>query len=156
ITLEGSAIFRRETGALETENVLEAHEVNATTTQFRVAVKPHTNYTVRVCTINRAGCGNLSGISVKSACISPPIVPSVLPRFQLERGDRDKQLRLKMTRMSERVADILCYRVILIKLPIGDVFRLLPRDPTELNVTSWEMAHKPGTTIGAYVAESIP
>ncbi|XP_022686769.1 tyrosine-protein phosphatase 69D-like isoform X2 [Varroa jacobsoni] len=156
ITLEGSAIFRRETGALETENVLEAHEVNATTTQFRVAVKPHTNYTVRVCTINRAGCGNLSGISVKSACISPPIVPPALPRFNLEKGDHDKQLRLKMIRVSERVAEILCYRVVLIKLPIGDIFRLLPRDPTELNVTSWEMAHKPETHIGAYVAESIP
>lgn len=117
ITLEGEAMFRRETGAIETEKVVEAHEVNATTTQFQVsrqrsrqswpamahsmrlrfhansdpfvtkpnhwslfvhlsvqvAVKPHTNYTVRVCTINRAGCGSLSDLSGRSNCSSPPI-----------------------------------------------------------------------------------
>ena len=34
--MEGSAVFRRETGAFETEKVLESHEVNATTVQFQV------------------------------------------------------------------------------------------------------------------------
>lgn len=73
VSLEGQAFFRRETGVFDTERLKEPHEVNSTTLKYTITIKPNTNYTVRICTVNKAGCGNLSGVTPKSTCTSPPI-----------------------------------------------------------------------------------
>ncbi|CAN7947007.1 unnamed protein product, partial [Ixodes pacificus] len=85
VSLEGHAFFRRETGLFDTERLKEPHEVNSTTHKYTLTIKPNTNYTVRICTVNKAGCGNLSGVTAKSTCTSPPIGPAQLPKFNLQK-----------------------------------------------------------------------
>ena len=48
-----------------------------------------------------------------------------------------------------------CYRIVVIKLAKGDNKSNLPRDPTELNITSYEDVHEEGGTRGAYLAEAF-
>ncbi|KAM7287611.1 tyrosine-protein phosphatase 69D, partial [Ixodes scapularis] len=110
VSLEGHAFFRRETGLFDTERLKEPHEVNSTTHKYTLTIKPNTNYTVRICTVNKAGCGNLSGVTAKSTCTSPPIGPAQLPKFNLQKMEREKrqqQLKLHLKRVSERNGNIL-------------------------------------------------
>ncbi|XP_064476322.1 tyrosine-protein phosphatase 69D-like isoform X2 [Ornithodoros turicata] len=157
VALEGQAIYRRENGQLDTEKVREMHEVNSTTLQFTLTVKPNTNYTVRVCTVNKAGCGNLSGVTAHSSCTSPPIGPAQIPKLSFQKFDRQsrhRHLRLHLKRVSERNGNILCYRIIMVKLAPGKTLDSLPKDQRQLNITSYQEVHQ-GSLSGAYVAEAI-
>ncbi|XP_042145123.1 tyrosine-protein phosphatase 69D [Ixodes scapularis] len=157
VSLEGHAFFRRETGLFDTERLKEPHEVNSTTHKYTLTIKPNTNYTVRICTVNKAGCGNLSGVTAKSTCTSPPIGPAQLPKFNLQKMEREKrqqQLKLHLKRVSERNGNILCYRVIVVKLARGETLESLPKDQRQLNITSYQEVHK-GNSNGAYIAEAI-
>lgn len=157
VLLEGHAFFRRETGVFDTERLKEPHEVNSTTLKYTITIKPNTNYTVRICTVNKAGCGNLSGVTARSTCTSPPIGPAQLPKFNLQRMEREKrhkQLKLHLKRVSERNGNILCYRVIVVKLAHGETLESLPKDQKQLNITSYHEVHRVSSN-GAYIAEAI-
>lgn len=157
VLLEGHAFFRRETGVFDTERLKEPHEVNSTTLKYTITIKPNTNYTVRICTVNKAGCGNLSGVTARSTCTSPAIGPAQLPKFNLQKMEREKrhrQLKLHLKRVSERNGNILCYRVVVVKLARGETLESLPKDQRQLNITSYHEVHRVSSN-GAYVAEAI-
>lgn len=44
------------------------------TNSLTVRVNPNTRYQVRICTLNKAGCGRLSSFSLGSQCDSAPIL----------------------------------------------------------------------------------
>lgn len=157
VLLEGNAFFRRETGAFDTDRLKEAHEVNSTTLKYTITIKANTNYTVRICTVNKAGCGNLSGVTASATCTSPPIGPAQLPKFNLQKMEREKrhrQLKLHLKRVSERNGNILCYRVIVVKLARGETLESLPKDQRQLNITTYHEVHRVSAN-GAYIAEAI-
>lgn len=53
---------------------------------YHAVLKPNSNYTVRICAINKSGCGQLSPLTSSSMCQSSPTVPSEFPSgIRLER-----------------------------------------------------------------------
>ncbi|XP_076346483.1 tyrosine-protein phosphatase 69D-like isoform X2 [Tachypleus tridentatus] len=157
ITLEASARYRTSSGENVVDRFAEAREVKADISEFKSIVKHNTNYTVRICTKNRSGCGPLSMLTTKTTCLSAPSAPTSMPKFKLQRmkgKHKTRQLKLKLHRISERNGFIRCYRVVIIKLQVGQGLENLPSDPSLLDITTYEEVHRIGGH-GAYVAEAI-
>ncbi|XP_013772332.2 tyrosine-protein phosphatase 69D-like [Limulus polyphemus] len=157
ITLEASARYRATNGKTVVDKLAEVHEVKGDTSELKSIVKPNTNYTVRICTKNRSGCGPLSIRTTRTMCSSPPSAPSSMPKFQLQRmkeKHNHKQLRLTLQRISERNGFIRCYRIIIIKLEGGESLADLPTDPSSLDITTYGEVHRKNGR-GAYIAEAI-
>ncbi|GBO00782.1 hypothetical protein AVEN_2481-1 [Araneus ventricosus] len=136
----------------------EFNEVQKENKVFKSTVRPNTNYAVKICTVNKAGCGHSSTPNEKAKCNSPPAVPSSMPEFYLnpmEGHEKCRQLKLKLQKVSERNGFIRCYRVIVIKLAKGESISVLPRNPDHVNLTSYEGVHQNGGTGGAYLAEAF-
>ncbi|GIY24985.1 uncharacterized protein CEXT_91571 [Caerostris extrusa] len=158
VTLEGEARYRNASGQVVSDAFQEFNEVQKENKVFKSTVRPNTNYMVKICTVNKAGCGHLSAPTDKSHCVSPPSVPSSMPEFYLnamEGHEKCRQLKLKLQKVSERNGFIRCYRVVVVKLAKGDSISLLPRNPNEVNLTSYEGVHQNGVTGGAYLAEAF-
>ncbi|XP_054715589.1 tyrosine-protein phosphatase 69D-like [Uloborus diversus] len=158
ITLEGNTRYRNDSGFIVPDNFEEFNEVPKESQVFKRTVRPNTKYAVKVCTVNRAGCGPVSRSTDKSSCISPPSVPAWMPDFELgtlEGPEKCRQLRLKLQRVSERNGFIRCYRVVVIKLGKGDSISTLPQNPHYINLTSYEEVHQETDNRGAYLAEAF-
>ncbi|XP_042895262.1 tyrosine-protein phosphatase 69D isoform X3 [Parasteatoda tepidariorum] len=158
VTLQGDALYRNGSGHLVRDNFREFTEVHKENLVFKSTVRPNTNYSVKICTINKAGCGHSSNPNDKAKCNSPPSVPSWMPNFELstiDGIDKCRQLKLHLHRISERNGFIRCYKVILIKLAKGDNLSSLPKNPVENNLTSYEDVHQSGAVRGAYLAEAF-
>ncbi|XP_022240528.1 tyrosine-protein phosphatase 69D-like [Limulus polyphemus] len=157
ITLEASAHYRTTSGENVVDRFAEAREVKAGISEFKSIVKPNTNYTVRICTKNRSGCGPLSMLTTKTMCLSPPSAPTSMPKFKLQRMKEKRnprQLKLELHRVSERNGFIRCYRVVIIKLQSGQSLENLPSDPSSLDITTYGEVHRKDGH-GAYIAEAI-
>ncbi|RWS11981.1 tyrosine-protein phosphatase 69D-like protein, partial [Dinothrombium tinctorium] len=165
VTLEGHSRFRNDENKFIIEHFKEAYEVKGNTTlQFKIGVKPNTNYTVRVCAINKAGCGLLSHITSNTMCTSYPTVPtSFSSKLKLQKlnpnDEHCRKLKLIFPRVSERSGAIKCYQIVIIRLPKNLSFdQLLALKPTELNITSYSQVHsnvdnEEDSHLGVYVAE---
>ncbi|CAL1265307.1 unnamed protein product [Larinioides sclopetarius] len=158
VTLEGEARYRNASGHIVMDTIQEFNEVQKENKVFKSTVRPNTNYSVKICTVNKAGCGHSSTPNEKAKCNSPPSVPSSMPEFYLnpmEGHEKCRQLKLKLQKVSERNGFIRCYRVIVIKLAKGESISVLPRNPDHVNLTSYEGVHQNGETGGAYLAEAF-
>ncbi|KAH9423329.1 C6 finger domain-containing protein, variant, partial [Dermatophagoides pteronyssinus] len=69
------------------ESFEQSYLVNSNQTfLYETILKPNSNYTVRICAINKSGCGQLSPLTSSSMCQSSPTVPSEFPSgIRLER-----------------------------------------------------------------------
>lgn len=157
ISLEGQTRYRNMNGNIVVEQSKNFIDVKGKDLSSKSTVIPNTNYTVRVCTVNKAGCGLQSAITNKTMCASPPSVPTNVPQFKLEKLKKDKdctQLKLELSRISERNGLIWCYHVIVIKLKKGDTVMDLPSDPKHMNISTYGEVHKNDKS-GAYIAEAF-
>lgn len=175
VTLEGHSRYRNELNQTALDHFREAHEVKGNQSlEFRGTIKANTNYTVRVCTLNKSGCGGFSHITTGTMCTSPPAIPGAFPSglgislaAPAERTCR--KLRASVPRLSERSGLIKCYKLVIIRLPShADPLLLLPPNPRDLNISTYRDVHAelgnaqvlderddaPGSqVVGAYVAE---
>lgn len=136
ISLEGHANYRNGNNRFVLEQFQQYYEVMDTETfKHQVFLKPNSNYTVRLCAINKSGCGQLSHITSSSMCHSAPITPSEFPlSIQFEQTSlafvnkdnnqvnispfgSSRRLKLHVPRISERNGSIKCYRIIIMRLP---------------------------------------
>ncbi|RWS32026.1 tyrosine-protein phosphatase 69D-like protein [Leptotrombidium deliense] len=168
VTLEGSSRFRNEENIFVEEHFKEAYELKGNlTVQFKGIVKPNTNYTVRVCTLNKAGCGSFSHITSDTMCTSYPTVPTTFPvKLRLTQKDIPDdesccKLKLIFPRISERNGAIKCYQILIIKLPKNLSYdHLLTFAPNELSITNYTAIHanvdgEYNSRVGVYVAEEF-
>ncbi|XP_076306980.1 tyrosine-protein phosphatase 69D-like isoform X2 [Tachypleus tridentatus] len=157
VTMEGEARYKNSNGKIAVDRFKAMHEVKPDTLEFRNTVKPNTNYTVRMCTNNRSGCGPLSFPTKLSSCNTFPVVPTELPQFRLQymrESRHERHLVLKLQRVSERNGSIRCYRVILIKMKLGASLSSLPPEPSAINLSTYSKVHKE-EGLGAYIAEAF-
>ncbi|PRD22851.1 UNVERIFIED_CONTAM: Ptp69D [Trichonephila clavipes] len=159
ITLHTRAQYRNDNGQTVEEKAskVEIIDIKSNTFGYQTDVLPNTEFSVQMCTINRSGCGPLTNITVNTQCKSPSNVPSALPQFSMHRKnttDNCRQLELKLQRVSERNGSILCYKVVIIKLPTGQNLSKLPDDPESVQLSTHEQVHK-NEGHGAYVAEAF-
>lgn len=164
ITLEGHSKYRNEDNKVVIDQFKQAFELKGNQSlEFRGTIKPNTNYTVRVCTINRSGCGPFSHITTDTMCTSSSTVPSAFPS-QLKllninsSGKNSKKLKLILPRISERNGIIKCYKIILIKLPKNSNSDTIPAHPKDVNITTYSQTHSSiifNDALGAYVAEEF-
>ncbi|KAF7495583.1 Tyrosine-protein phosphatase 69D [Sarcoptes scabiei] len=85
LTLIGHSTYHRDQRIMESFE--QSYQITGNETlQFTEILKPNTNYTVRVCAINKSGCGKLSHLTSNSMCQTSPSVPSEFPDgIRLER-----------------------------------------------------------------------
>lgn len=135
ISLEGFAQFKNSNNRLVLDQFRQFYEtMNIDTFRFEIGLKPNTNYTVRMCAINKSGCGQMSHITSMTMCQTAQTIPSEFPpNIRLERFKStivrnnngiqiapftpSRQLKLFVPRISERNGSIKCYRIIMIRLP---------------------------------------
>ncbi|CAL1292882.1 unnamed protein product [Larinioides sclopetarius] len=159
VTMFTKAQYRNDNGQTVEEKTskIEIIDVKAHKLEYRTDVMPNTEFNVTMCTINRSGCGPMTNITVNTRCRSPSNVPSVLPQFSMHRKNNSsncRQLELKLQRVSERNGSILCYKVVIIKLPKGQNLSKLPENPQSLQLSTHEKVHKVEGQ-GAYIAEAF-
>lgn len=151
VTVEGYSNYRNEEVNLVVDKFKDAHYVNGNKSRsFQVYLKPNTNYTFRVCTVNGQGCGWFSQIKAQSMCYTPSSLPVSLPsadeiRVSLANPREKTSRRLKITlpRVSERNGPIKCYRVVMIRLPHDErSIDLLPQSPRHVNLSTYETVHR--------------
>lgn len=160
ITLDGLSRYINEKNKEITERFKLIYEIRSNiTNEFTVRVNANTRYQVRMCAVNKAGCGKLSSFSLNSQCDSAPTLDknrfqnlqAILSRrtspminnyahispashssstgeqeltdsssnknnlnIQFAKND---QLVLNLPRLNERDGRILCYRIVMIRLP---------------------------------------
>ncbi|XP_042908226.2 tyrosine-protein phosphatase 69D isoform X1 [Parasteatoda tepidariorum] len=159
VTLFTNAQYRNENGqeVEEKASKIEIIDAKSTSFEYKTDVLPNTEYTAQMCTINRSGCGPLSNLTENTYCRSLTNVPAVLPQFYMHRKNNSndcRQLELKLQRVSERNGLILCYKVVIIKLPKGQNLSKLPDNPQSVKLSTHEKVHK-NDGHGAYVAEAF-
>ncbi|KAG8202163.1 hypothetical protein JTE90_010519 [Oedothorax gibbosus] len=159
ISLFSRAQYRNENGQLVEEkgHRMEIIDEKLKIFEFKTDVLPNTEYVAQMCTINRSGCGPLTNVTSDTQCRSLTTIPTVLPQFVMQKKNSStycRQLELKMQRVSERNGSILCYQVVIIKLPKGQSVSKLPNDPASLELSTHEEVHK-NDGHGAYVAEAF-
>ncbi|XP_076372995.1 tyrosine-protein phosphatase 69D-like [Tachypleus tridentatus] len=157
VTLDGEALYKNSNGQMTVDRFQTLHKVKTERLKFRTRVKPNTNYTARVCTNNRSGCGPLSVPTKMATCSTSPVAPTELPQFQLQNmrnSNQERHLVLKLKRMSERNGSIKCYRVIVIKMKFGEPLSSLPPEPSALRLSTYKVVHLEKGH-GAYVAEAF-
>lgn len=162
VTLEGYSRFRNEMSLIIVDQFKESFVVDGSDSNtFTGLLRPNTNYTIRVCTINRSGCGSYSAITAHTTCTTPGELPSLPPvkeglKLSLMSDPstalNGRRLRISFPRFSERNGTIACYRVVIIRLPdsrqslvaslSSHPLDLLPRDPRDLNITTYEQVHR--------------
>lgn len=171
ITLSGSATFRNQDNQFVSDNSEQIFHADVNQTSLRIDnIIPNTNYSVKVCAINKAGCGELSSSSSRTICSSCPSLPDSLPSglpLNLENSEDPfcHRLKLKLPRISERNGPVKCYRIVIIKLPKNvDHNQILPINSSDVNITSYSHVHSQlfndrqnnsSSLIGAYIAEEI-
>ncbi|CAG2164165.1 unnamed protein product, partial [Oppiella nova] len=171
VTFEAFSTYRNANNKKVIDQFKEAFELSANETKLNLVLKPNTNYTVRVCTINKSGCGLLSHITTSTMCETSTTTPFQMPSsIRLEKVRIDDKsdktsrlLRVFVPRVSERNGVILCYKVIIIRLPnYPNATQALPSSPNQLNITTYSEVHShihsPSEnadfySVGAYVAE---
>lgn len=131
ITLEGFSQFKNVHNRLVLDQFRQFHVTGDTETHYKIEkLRSNSNFTVRICVINKSGCGQLSHLSQSSMCITAPTVPSEFPPLKLETHHLSKdgnhnsivinpsrQLSLFVPRIAEKNGRITCYRIIIIRLP---------------------------------------
>lgn len=167
VTLEGHASFKNDMNVETLEQFKEWHVVHGNeSNEFKSHLRPNTNYTVRVCTLNRSGCGTFSSITNKCLCTTPPDLPSSFPSQDdlklslLHPWDSaSRKIRASFPPLSQRNGPINCYRVVMIRLPRESTFlqtsspssrvtttvsleSMLPKNPADVNITSYEEVHR--------------
>lgn len=168
ITLDGMSRYKNEENKEITERFKLIYEIRSNiTNEFTVRVNPNTRYQVRMCVVNKAGCGKLSSFSLSSQCDSAPILnksriqnlqatlskrtiminnyPHISPASHSSTNSeqqefasqinkdiysdsknldlqlpKNNQLVLNLPRLNEREGRILCYRIVMIRLPKFD------------------------------------
>lgn len=179
ISLEGYSKYMNERNEESTDQVREWHvSAGNTSLRFEGHLLFNTNYTVRVCTLNRAGCGSFSSITAMTMCSTPATLPSRIASpgdlFLTLADGRDpacRQVRALFPRVSERNGTIKCYKLVMIRLPRSSQeseMELLPRDVRHMNICSYEEVHSdillssgdhsaaPLTSALAYTPEEFP
>ena len=168
VTVEGYSNYRNEESNAALDKFKDIYHVHGNKSRsFQVYLKPNTNYTFRVCTVNGQGCGWFSQIKSQSMCSTPSSLPVSLPSSDEIRvslaNPRDKtSRRLKITfpRVSERNGPIKCYRVVMIRLPHDErSIELLPQSPRLVNLSSYETVHSDllmDTTTPAVALSEVP
>ena len=164
ITLDGMTRFMNEDNKQITERFKLIYEIRSNiTNEFTIRVNPNTRYQVRMCAVNKVGCGKLSSFSLNSQCDSQPTInksrfqnlqatlsrritminnfPHISPASQTNYDQefnnalnskensnsnnknpniqlsKNNQLVLNLPRLNERDGRILCYRIVMIRLP---------------------------------------
>lgn len=162
VSIEGHSVFRNEENQISQDNVFEERQVLSNSSlEWRGDVRPNTNYTVRVCTVNKSGCGSMSHITGQSMVQSPVGVPSSIDPIQVSHDSSSpRRLSAKIARVSERNGAIKCYKLVIIRLPTHHPFK-----HTSVNITNYEDVHSDlvkGKDMKAlkdprgYVAEEFP
>lgn len=152
ITLEGHSKFVNERNEETVDHVREWHVAAGNWThKFQGRLLFNTNYTIRICTLNRAGCGSLSQITGMTMCSTPAALPASIASpsdLMLTRADPAdpacRQVRASFPRVSQRNGTIKCYKLVMIRLPRSreqEETDLLPRDPGDMNISSYEEVH---------------
>ncbi|XP_022245455.1 receptor-type tyrosine-protein phosphatase F-like [Limulus polyphemus] len=157
VTLEGESRFKNSNGKIAVDRFRTTHSVKPERLEFRSAVKPNTNYTVRMCTNNRSGCGTLSVPTTLTFCSTSPLAPTKLPPFRLQNmkeSNEKRHLVLKLQRVSERNGSIKCYRIIVIKMKPGAHLSSLPPEPSSIELSTYRIVHWENGH-GAYLAEAF-
>ncbi|CAG2105274.1 unnamed protein product, partial [Medioppia subpectinata] len=171
VTFEAFSTYRNANNKKVIDQFKEAFELTGNETKLNLILKPNTNYSVRVCTVNKSGCGLLSHITTSTMCQTSATIPFQMPsNIKLEKVRIDdnldktsRLLRVYVPRVSERNGVILCYKVIIIRLPNHtNATNALPSNPNQLNITTYSLAHnyvhslsESQDSIGAYVAEEF-
>ena len=174
VSLEAFSGYRNAENRLVIDQFKEAVEVSGNQTfEYNLVLKPNTNYSVRVCTINKSGCGQLSHITSNTMCESFATTPFDLPsnirlekvKFESNSVKTSRLLRVFIPRISERNGPIKCYKVFIIRLPKNsNISDVLPSSPNQLNTTTYNVAHSQSQSsisngdeysLGAYVAEEF-
>ena len=170
VTLQGHAVFKNEMNIESLDQFKDWQIVQGNDSrEFKGQLRPNTNYTVRVCTMNRSGCGSLSLITTQSMCTTYPSLPPSLPSSQDLKlslthpwDPSCRKIRASFPRISERNGAINCYRLVMIRLPressqtsspapsssfssssrmiSSDV--ILAKNPVYVNITSYEEVHR--------------
>ena len=150
VTVEGYSNYRNEEANVVLDKFKDIYHVHGNKSRsFQVYLKPNTNYTFRVCTVNGQGCGWFSQIKSQSICYTPSSLPASLPSAEEIRvslaNPRDKtsrRLKITLPRVSERNGPIKCYRVVMIRLPHDErSIDLLPQSPRLVNLSNYETVH---------------
>ena len=166
ISVEGHSNYKNSDNKLVSDSLSEIYQVEASTRNITIDAKPNTNFSVRICTINKASCGHYTHITSDTICYSSPTIPaSFSPGLNwtlLNSSDiYCRKLKLYLHRVSERNGHIKCYQVVIIRLPKNlDYDHLLPSNPIDLNITNYEEVHSSSNdeinaTVGAYIAEEM-
>lgn len=154
ISLEGYSKYRNEGNEDMVEETREWHvSPGNTSLKFEGHLLFHTNYTIRVCTLNRAGCGSFSPVTRMTMCSTPSTLPSVVASpsdLMLTLADPHdpscRQVRAMFPRVSQRNGSIKCYKLVMIRLPGSrhedrESIEMLPRDPRHMNISSYDEVH---------------
>jgi protein-tyrosine phosphatase len=94
-----------------------------------------------MCAINLSGCGSWTEVNHNVQCATPPQLQHNFAVIKFEQTETIGQLKIVLPRISERFGVITCYRVFVIKLPLGSTLSDFPTNPSELNVTSYAQVH---------------
>lgn len=129
ITLEGFSQYRNVHNRPVLDQFRQFHVTSDADTHYHIEkLRPNANFTVRICVINKSGCGQLSHITSSSMCITAPTVPSEFPALKFEAHkatlsaehglvfNPSRQLSLFVPRVSEKNGRIACYRIIVCRL----------------------------------------
>lgn len=171
ISLEGYANYKNANNRIVLDQFRMNHQLDPVL-QYRMILKPNSNYSVRLCAINKAGCGQNSHITSASMCKTAPVPPQEFPSLKFERlsplnafnnkngASNDlsplsfsHQLKLFVPRLSERNGAIQCYRVIVVRLPdlsvdnnITDKSDMLDKylntSPKSIKITSYKLVNQ--------------
>ena len=176
ITLSGHSTYRNEANESQLDHFSEWYEVKGNSSlEFKGQIRWNTNYTTRICAMNKAGCGSLSYITSKTMCESPSQVPDVsvdASSFSLANPEDKscRKLKAQIRRVSERNGLIKCYKLVIIRLPQykanNSIGALLPKSPRLVNISNYWDVHSDlinsdqdpagDGLFGAYVADEIP
>lgn len=175
ISVEGYSKFVNEKNEERMDHVRDWHVVTGNETKkLQARLLFNTNYTIRICTLNRSGCGPSSQITSTTMCTTPATLPESIASpsdLMLTRADpRDptcRQVRAVFPRVSERNGTIKCYKLVMIRLPRSSdaAGELLPPDPRDMNISSYEEVHSDillshhdhaTHTPAAYIPEEFP
>ena len=115
----------------------------------------NTNYTLEICAVTRRKeCGKIA--AKNCGMMKTPPRAEHLNRFQWygEENNGHELFRLRMPRLSERNGNVCCFRVIVVKLKLGQSASSLPLQ-SELKISTYNKVHENKGQMGAYIAEIL-
>lgn len=157
ITLSSYAIYRDESNVLRNDVLHEWFLYNNTDDLlYHIPIlRPNTNYSARICAVNKSGCGAFSNITLQTKCTTSPVLPERLPTFKLMQSDHLGQLKLSLPRISERNGSIACYKLLLIKLPINFDIERLSDEQSMLNISTYAQTTATSLSPVLYIADEF-